>query len=79
MCTGDIFALLGRSGAMKTTLISMITGFVYPTSRLAILDGHDIRNDMVRAREHMDLCPQHNILFNNLSVFNQLIIFGMVS
>ncbi len=79
MYKGDIFALLGHNGAGKTTLISMLTGFFSPTSGTAIVDGHDIRNDMVKARKQMGLCPQHNMLFENISVSSQLVIFGMVS
>lgn len=73
----DIFALLGHIG--HNALISMITGFFSPTTGTAIVDGHDIRNDLAKAREHMGLCLQNNMRFDNISVINQLIIFGMVN
>lgn len=78
MYTGDIFALLGHNGAGKTTLISMLTGFFSPSSGTAIVDGHDIQFGLRQARERLGLCPQHNMLFDNISVMNHLIIFGMV-
>lgn len=79
MYTGDIFALLGHNGAGKTTLISMLTGFFSPSQGTAIVDGHDIRFGLGQARDRMGLCPQHNMLFDSISVKNHLIIFGMVS
>jgi len=79
MYKGDIFALLGHNGAGKTTLISIITGFFSPSKGTAIVDGHDIRYDMANARKKLGLCPQHNMLFDGISVMDQLIIFGMVN
>ncbi len=79
MYAGDIFALLGHNGAGKTTLISMLTGFFSPSNGTAFVNGHDIRFGLSEARERMGLCPQHNMLFDNISVKNHLIIFGMVS
>lgn len=57
----------------------MLTGFFTPSKGTAIVDGHDIRFGLGQARERMGLCPQHNMLFDNISVMNHLIIFGMGS
>ena len=41
--SGEIFGLLGPSGAGKTTLIKLICGFLDPTEGAVLLNGKDIR------------------------------------
>ena len=36
------FGLLGENGAGKTTTISMLTGYTFPTSGSAYLNGYNI-------------------------------------
>ena len=75
---GEITALLGHNGAGKTTTMSMLTGLFSPTSGDAKINGYNIRSDMAKARDSLGLCPQHNMLFPSLTVFEHLIFFGMV-
>ena len=75
---GEITALLGHNGAGKTTTMSMLTGLFSPTSGDAKINGYNIRSDMTKARDSLGLCPQHNMLFPSLTVFEHLIFFGMV-
>lgn len=76
MYEGQITVLLGHNGAGKTTTMSMLTGMYTPTSGTATINGHDIRTDMDSARESLGLCPQHNILFDQLTVKEHLDFFG---
>ena len=75
---GEITALLGHNGAGKTTTMSMLTGLFSPTAGDAKINGYNIRSDMTKARDSLGLCPQHNMLFPSLTVFEHLIFFGMV-
>ena len=75
---GEIAVLLGHNGAGKTTTMSMLTGLFSPTSGDAKINGYNIRSDMTKARDSLGLCPQHNMLFPSLTVFEHLIFFGMV-
>ena len=75
---GEITALLGHNGAGKTTTMSMLTGLFSPPSGDAKINGYNIRSDMAKARDSLGLCPQHNMLFPSLTVFEHLIFFGMV-
>ena len=75
---GEITALLGHNGAGKTTTMSMLTGLFSPSSGTARINGYNIKTDLTAARDSLGLCPQHNMLFPSLTVYEHLIFFGMV-
>ncbi|CAH0545633.1 unnamed protein product [Brassicogethes aeneus] len=76
MYKDQITVLLGHNGAGKTTTMSMLTGMITPTSGTAVINGHDIRTDMTGVRDSLGLCPQHNIIFDNLTVSEHLYFFS---
>lgn len=76
MYEGQITALLGHNGAGKTTTMSMLTGFFPPTSGTAKVNGYDIREDIASVRSSLGLCPQHDILFDSLTVEEHLKFFA---
>jgi len=76
MYEGQITALLGHNGAGKTTTISMLTGFMVPTSGTAVINSYDIRREMDKVRNSLGLCPQHDVLFETLTVKEHLEFFG---
>lgn len=43
-----------------------------PTSGSATIYGHDIRTEMERIRQNLGMCPQHNVLFDKLTVEEHL-------
>ncbi|XP_002739960.1 phospholipid-transporting ATPase ABCA3-like [Saccoglossus kowalevskii] len=75
MYEGQITALLGHNGAGKTTTLSMLTGLFPPSAGTALVNGYDIRTDMQSVRSSLGLCPQHDILFDKLTVEEHLIFF----
>ncbi|XP_023714575.1 ATP-binding cassette sub-family A member 3 isoform X4 [Cryptotermes secundus] len=76
MYEGHITVLLGHNGAGKTTTMSMLTGMITPTSGTALVGGFDVRTDIHKVRESLGLCPQHNVLFEDLTVREHLYFFG---
>eukprot|EP00118_Oscarella_pearsei_P005154 m.23294 g.23294 ORF g.23294 m.23294 type:complete len:1794 (+) comp28455_c0_seq2:102-5483(+) len=72
---GQITALLGHNGAGKTTTMSMLTGLFPPTSGDAIINGHSIQKNIAGVRKSLGLCPQHNVLFDRLTVKEHLHFF----
>lgn len=76
MCKNQITALLGHNGAGKTTTMNMLTGFLSPSSGNAIINGYDIKNNIEQVRKNLGLCPQHDILFDNLTVEEHLVFFA---
>ncbi|KAG2519334.1 hypothetical protein BBO99_00005689 [Phytophthora kernoviae] len=76
MYSGQITALLGHNGAGKTTIISMLTGLIPPTSGDATLHGCSIKRDFHELRRVIGICPQHDVLFQDLTVEEHLLLFG---
>ncbi|EAT39837.1 AAEL008388-PA [Aedes aegypti] len=72
----QISILLGHNGAGKTTMMSMLTGMFPPSSGTAIVNGFDIRYDVENLRNSLGLCPQHNVLFDELTVSEHIRFFS---
>jgi len=56
----------------------MCSGFIPPTSGTAVVNGYDIGEDLEGVRSSLGLCPQHNVLFDSLTVEEHLIFFTQV-
>jgi ABC-2 type transport system ATP-binding protein len=48
---GELFGLLGPNGAGKTTLVKCLSTLLLPNRGTAIINGHDIVDDPIAARE----------------------------
>ncbi|KAM4548979.1 phospholipid-transporting ATPase ABCA1 isoform 1-T1 [Odontesthes bonariensis] len=73
---GQITSFLGHNGAGKTTTISVLTGLFPPTSGTMYIKGMDIRYDMDIIRRTLGVCPQHNVLFDILTVEEHVWFYG---
>ena len=51
-------------------------GLYTPTAGTAAINGFDIRNNMDQIRQNLGICPQHNVLFDRLTVQEHLTLFG---
>ncbi|KAL4239790.1 ATP-binding cassette sub- A member 5 [Mactra antiquata] len=74
----QITAILGHNGAGKTTTMNILTGLTGPTSGVALVRGLDVSdpNDMLEIRRMTGVCPQHNILFEDLTCYEHLQLFA---
>lgn len=62
---GETIALVGESGAGKSTILNMVIGFHMADSGTLLLDGHDISNvDLRTYRKYLAVVPQTSILFS---------------
>lgn len=55
---GDFFALLGPNGAGKSTTIGIITSLVNKSSGSVKIFGHDIDQELEKAKSYIGLVPQ---------------------
>ncbi|KAB0347715.1 hypothetical protein FD754_012572 [Muntiacus muntjak] len=75
---GQITVLLGHNGAGKTTTCSILTGLITPSSGKAFINGYEISQDMLQIRKSMGWCPQHDILYDNLTVAEHLHFYAQL-
>jgi subfamily B ATP-binding cassette protein MsbA len=68
---GEIVALVGSSGAGKTTLASLLPRFRDPASGAVRIDGRDVREiSLASLRDHISLVAQETFLFNDTVLNN---------
>ncbi|KAM9100986.1 phospholipid-transporting ATPase ABCA3-like isoform 4-T10 [Sarcophilus harrisii] len=72
---GQITVLLGHNGAGKTTTLSILTGLVPATSGEVYLSGYEISKDINQIRKSLGFCPQHDILFDLMTVAEHLYFY----
>ena len=62
---GETIALVGESGAGKSTILNLVIGFNFATDGVVTIDGHDMRDiDLRSYRKHLAVVPQTSILFS---------------
>lgn len=55
--------------------MNMLIGMVPPSSGTAFINGFDITTELNEARKSIGICPQSDILFNDLTVREHIIFF----
>jgi len=71
-----LFVLLGHNGAGKTTTFNMMTGLTQSTYGDAVVMGRSINNEMDSVTEFIGVCPQHDVLWEQLSPREHLAMFA---
>jgi ATP-binding cassette subfamily B protein len=72
---GQTVALVGATGAGKSTMAKLVARFYDPTSGRVLVDGHDLRDVSSRSlRSQMGIVPQEAFLFSGTVAEN--IAFG---
>ena len=74
---GEVLALVGPSGAGKTTLVNLIPRFFDAASGQVRVDGQDVRTVQVKSlREQVGIVPQETLLFGG--TVRENILYGQL-
>ena len=68
---GETIALVGPTGAGKTTIVNLISRFYEATEGRILIDGHDIKDVTLKSlRSQMGIMTQDNFLFSGTIRYN---------
>eukprot|EP00897_Mesotaenium_endlicherianum_P000653 jgi/Mesen1/10589/ME000085S09920 len=73
---GQCFGMLGPNGAGKTTSLNMMIGLLQPSSGSATIEGLRLKEDMDLIYSTMGVCPQHDLLWEQLTGREHLLFYG---
>ncbi len=72
---GETIALVGESGAGKSTVLNLVIGFHLADGGKVLLDGNDMKEiDLRSYRKHLAVVPQTSILFSG--TIRENIVYG---
>ena len=72
----QITSFLGHNGAGKSTTIQLLTGLHAPTEGDALVYGRSVASDMEGVRQSIGVCPQDNVLWNELTVREHVMLYA---
>jgi len=76
---GEIFGLLGRNGAGKTTAVTILTTLLQPSGGTATVAGFDLATESAQVRKNIGYLPENVRLYDNLTMRENLRFFGRLS
>jgi ABC transport system ATP-binding/permease protein len=65
---GSLTAIIGPSGAGKTTLAKLVAGVITPTTGEVNFEGHDIHREYSSLRHRIGAVPQDDVVHHQLTV-----------
>ncbi|RZD16252.1 MAG: ABC transporter ATP-binding protein [Candidatus Acididesulfobacter guangdongensis] len=74
---GDFFGIIGPNGAGKTTILKILYSVVIPSAGSIDILGLSPTNDSKKIKSRLGVVPQDDNLDEDLSVFENLIIYSM--
>lgn len=69
---GQVLGLIGRNGAGKTTTLRALTGIIPATSGSVSVDGYELSEHPIEAKQRTAYVPDDPQLFNDLTVEQHL-------
>ncbi|KAH9249876.1 hypothetical protein BASA81_012367 [Batrachochytrium salamandrivorans] len=75
---GELTAILGHNGSGKSTTFNMLTGSSSMSYGDATIFGVSVSGDMSEVRARMGVCPQHDVLWDQLTAKEHLELFSLI-
>ena len=69
---GKMVAIMGASGAGKTTLMNVLSGVYPPTEGKVVINGYDLYRDAEKLKGVIGYIPQDDVLIEELTVYQNL-------
>ncbi|MEE3202522.1 MAG: ABC transporter ATP-binding protein [Acidobacteriota bacterium] len=73
---GQVVAFLGPTGAGKTTMMRMLTGYLAPSDGEAVIAGFDVRHDRITASRRLGYLPENGPMYPEMTPLDLLRFFG---
>jgi ABC-2 type transport system ATP-binding protein len=73
---GGILGLLGPNGSGKSTTVSMLAALLEPSGGKVLLDGEDIRQDVIAYKAAIGYVPEEAVLYTYLTGPEYLSLIG---
>ena len=70
--------MLGVNGAGKSTTFKSLTNDIVATGGEITINGMDVRADFAKVRKQIGYCPQHDALFDLMTVEEHLDYFSSI-
>ena len=74
--SGTAFALLGPNGAGKSTLVRILSTLSRPDAGVAVVNGHDLRDDADGVKDSISVTGQHAAVDDMLTGRENLEMIG---
>ncbi|MEM6526670.1 MAG: ABC transporter ATP-binding protein [Chloroflexota bacterium] len=75
---GQVTGFLGPNGAGKTTTMRMLTGYLPPTSGMALVGGHDVFENSMAVRKTVGYLPENVPLYRDMTARAYLRYIGEI-
>jgi len=76
MSSGEITGYLGPNGSGKSTTVKMLTGLVEPSGGHILLDGVDVRRDVIGFKRRIGYVPEEAYVYPTLTAMEYLQLMG---
>ena len=76
---GQLIGIMGASGSGKTTLLNVLNGNLRPSEGKVTINDFDIHQDKEAAKGLMGYVPQDDLLFDKLTVYENLYFAAKLS
>lgn len=73
---GEIVGFLGRNGAGKTTTMRILSGYMPPNEGTAMIAGHDVYNQSIKARQALGYLPELVPMYKEMTVWQYVDYMG---
>ncbi len=69
---GELVAIIGGSGAGKSTIMNVLCGYLKPAEGSVYINGNDLYRNFDVLKNCFGYVPQSDIVFNNLTLYDML-------